>query len=269
MEIERENGTYRVIEREFELYELQLLVDSVQASKFITHDKAKEITEKLKKLASRYDRKTLERRSYVANRIRNENDSVFYHIDNIHIAIAEKKKISFKYFTYTIDKNRSYMRNGEPYIASPYALLWNDNNYYLIAYEDGKIKHFRVDKMDSIKVLDDEEIDGIGAFDALKLDERSSKVFSMYGGEEERVTLRFRNHLTGVVIDRFGKDILMLKDGENHFTVSVAVEVSPQFYGWLCGLGKAVKIVSPDGVVEKMADYVAGIVEMYKTDKEM
>jgi len=266
MEIERENGNYRVIERDFELYELQLLVDSVQSCKFITERKALELTKKLMKLASRHDRKTLERRSnYITNRIRSMNDSIFYHVDIIHECIYKDRKISFRYFTYTFKKEKAYMNNGKFYTVSPFALLWNDNNYYLVAYHDNKIKHFRVDKMEYIKAVD-EKRDGREIFKNLDLSARSTKVFSMYGGEEERVTLRFSNNLSGVVIDRFGSDIYMLPDGEEHFTVSVNVEISPQFYGWLCGLGKNVKVISPDSVVNKMIDYVADITKMYETD---
>lgn len=254
---------YKVVQREFELDELQLLIDSVQSSKFITQRKAKELTDKLKRQTSRQNRPTLDRRSYVSNRIRNMNDSAFYGIDNIHAAIAEDRKISFRYFNYNVRKEKEY--NKKTYIVSPYALLWNEGNYYLVAFENGRMKHFRVDKMDTVKRLD-EKRDGKEAFAALHLSERSSKVFSMYGGTEERIVLRFSNHLTGVVIDRFGKDIMMIPDGGKHFTVTVNIEVSPQFFGWLCGLGRGVKILAPTSVVEQMKKHVEGIAGMYLPD---
>lgn len=256
---------YRILGKDFEPYELQLLVDSVQSSKFITAKVAKTITDKLKRFASKHERRTLDRRNYVPNRIRSMNDSAFYGLDDIHACIASNCKISFKYFTYTVEKEKSYRKNGGFYEASPYALIWNDNNYYLLAFENGKMKHFRVDKMDSIKPLD-EDREGKDEFKALDLSERSSKVFAMYSGKEERVGMRFSNHLTGVVIDRFGKDIAMHPDDKDHFTISVTVEVSPQFYGWLCGLGRGVKIIAPDSVAEQMAAFVTGIAEMYQTD---
>lgn len=266
MEIDKDNGNYKVLQRDFDLYELQLLVDSVQSSKFITQKVAKTITDKLKKLASKYDRKTLERRNYVANRIRSMNDSVFYHVDNIHACIAEDKKISFRYFTYTLKKEKSYFKKGEFYTVSPFALLWNDNNYYLLAYENKSMKHFRVDKMDNIKVLD-EPREGKDDFKALKIDERSTKVFSMYGGRNEHVRLIFSNHLTGVVVDKFGLDIHMSVEDDKHFSIGVDVEVSPQFFGWLCGLGRAVRVIEPDSVVKEMGEYVSNIAEMYQADK--
>ena len=156
------------------------------------------------------------------------NDRAFTGINNIYAAISEDRKITFRYFSYNIQKEKEY--NKKSYTASPYAVLWNDGQYYLLAFESGKMKHFRVVKMDNVK-LSDEKRDGKEAAKVLNLSERSTKLFSMYGGKEERVTLRFSNHLTGVVLDRFGKDISMRPDGEKHFTVSVSVEVSLQFFG--------------------------------------
>ena len=256
---------WKILGRDFQLYELQLLIDAVQSSKFITEKKARDISNKLKKFCSKHERPHLERRSYVPNRIRSENDSVFYGIDNIHACIDNDRKISFKYFTYTANKKKRYLKKGEPYIASPYALMWGDNNYYLVAFEQGKIKHFRVDKMDNILPLDDER-EGKAEFKAMKLSERSTKVFSMYGGREEAVKLKFSNHLTGVAIDRFGKNVMMIPEGDKHFIVNVDVEVSPQFFGWLCGLGRAVKVIFPESVAKEMSNFVSGIAEMYRTD---
>jgi predicted DNA-binding transcriptional regulator YafY len=257
---------YKIRERDFTLEEILLLIDSIQSSKFITQKYVKEISDKLKKFASKHERKMLDRRSYVPNRIRNMNESAFSGLDDIHACIANDKKLSFRYFTYGVKKEKLYRRNGEIYIASPYALIWNENNYYLLAFEGNTMKHFRVDKMDNVKPLDSER-EGKDEFKKLNLSERSTKVFSMYGGKEERVGLRFSNHLTGVVIDRFGKDVSMRPDGQDHFTVSVKVEISPQFYGWLCGLKRDVRIISPDTIVKEMAEYVSSIAEMYQTEE--
>lgn len=252
---------YKMIQRGFELDELQLLIDSVQSSKFITQRKAKILTDKLKQQASKYDRPTLDRRAYVVNRIRNMNDSALYGVDNIHAAIAEDKKINFRYFKYNVRKEKEYYKKN--YSASPYALLWNGGNYYLIAYESGRVKHFRVDRMDKVTLAKDRR-DGKEVFNALKISERTTKVFSMYGGKEEQIRLRFGNHLSGVVIDRFGSDIMMIPDGDEHFTVSISVEVSAQFYGWLCGLGKSVRVLAPAAVVDGMKKHIEGIASMYQ-----
>ena len=177
-------------------------------------------------------------------------------------AIADGWKLSFHYFTYDLQKNKRYYKHGEDYIVSPYALIWNDDNYYLLAYHAGTMKHFRVDKMDDIKIVK-ERREGVEAFKALKLSERSLKVFSMYGGTEETITLRFSNNLIGVVIDRFGRDIRISPDDDRYFKITVKVEVSPQFYGWLCGLGTGVRIIHPDEVAQKMGEYVRSIAKMY------
>lgn len=260
VEYDYREKAYHIISRDFELYQLQLLIDSVQSSKFIPQKEAKELSDKIKKLASRNERILLERRNYVANRVRSLNDSVFYHIDDIHSAIADGWKLSFHYFTYDLQKKKRYFK--EHYIVSPYALIWNDDNYYLLAYHAGMMKHFRVDKIDDIKIVK-ERREGVEAFKTLKLTERSLKVFSMYGGAEETITLRFSNNLIGVVLDRFGRDIRISPDDDRHFKITVKVEVSPQFYGWLCGLGTGVRIIHPDEVAQKMGEYVRSIAKMY------
>lgn len=251
---------WRLIEREFDTQELQLLIDSVQASRFITQKKAKELTDKLKAKASRFDRVLLDRRCYVPNRVRSVNNSVFYHLDDLHTAIANDWQITFKYFYFTPKKQKEYYK--KTYSASPYALLWSDNNYYLLAYEGGKMKHFRVDKMDGIDIVYQKR-EGKDAFKELKLTERSLRVFAMFSGEVKKVKMRFSNRMANVVIDRFGQDIVMYPDDKKHFTIHTDIEVSPQFYGWVCGLGKAARILAPAEVVEEMGNYVKGIAEMY------
>lgn len=250
--------------REFTLQELRLLIDSVQSSRFITQRKAKKLTQKLKAKASVHKQKSLDNRhSYVANRVRNMNESAFTHISDIHRAIANDYKISFRYFGYTWEKKPRYFRNGEPYVVSPFALLWSDTNYYLYAYDNGTFKHFRVDRMDSIRLVFQKR-EGKEEFEDQKLTDSSIRVFSMFGGQEYRVKMRFSNHLASVVIDRFGQDAMLIPDGDKHFTLTEDIEVSPQFYGWLCGLGRGVKVIAPAEVVQKMSDYVKGIAEMYE-----
>ena len=251
---------WRIIVREFDTQELQLLIDSVQASRFITQKKAKELTDKLKAKASRFDRVLLERRCYVPNRVRSMNDKIFYSLDDLHIAIANDWQITFRYFYFTPKKERAYYK--KTYSASPYALLWSDNNYYLLAYESGKMKHFRVDKMDGIDIVRTKR-EGKEVFKDMKLNERSLRMFSMFSGKVQKVKIRFSNHLANVVIDRFGRDVVMVPDDEKHFTIHTDIEVSPQFFGWLCGLGRGARILAPAEVVEEMGNYVKGIAEMY------
>ena len=242
--------------------ELRLIVDSIQASKFITQERARAITGKVLKLTDRHTRASLNRQSYVAGRVRSMNDSIFYHLDDLHTAIANDWQITFKYFYFTPKKQKAFYKKGELYTASPYALLWSDNNYYLLAFEGGKMKHFRVDKMDGISIVAQKR-EGKKEFKELNLSERSLRMFSMFSGKVQNVKIRFSNHLANVVIDRFGRDIVMIPEDEKHFTIHTDIEVSPQFFGWLCGLGKGVRILSPADVVEEMGNYVKGIAEMY------
>lgn len=257
---------YQVYKREFELIELQLLIDSVQSSRYLTQEKVDELTNKLKKLASDFGKDTLERQCLVKNRIRNTNNSAFYDTDTIHKCIAneEKNKLSFLYFKYNEKKEKVYNKKKKPYVVSPYALIWDDNKYYLLAYTGYKMKHFRVDRMEKVEELKGERKNGEDEFKKFNLEERTTRVFSMFGGKEQRVCLRFHNDLACVVLDHFGKDVEMTKVDDNHFIVNVNVEVSKQFFGWLCGLGRAVKIIEPDEVVVKMGKYVSSISQMYK-----
>ncbi|MDO4733091.1 MAG: WYL domain-containing protein [Bacillota bacterium] len=244
-------GGYYIANRAFQLPELKLLVDSVLASKFITSRKTSELVEKLEKLASVHQARELNRQVLVNGRSKSMNESVYYNVDSIHSAINQDLQISFRYFDYTVEKSRCYRRNGACYVVSPLALLWEEEKYYLIAYESEKekLKHYRVEKMEGIRLLDAAR-QGLDVFPAEELPCYSKKFFSMFGGEERELCLRFSNQLVGVVLDRFGKDIPLLKDGDSHFRINVSLQMSPQFYGWVFSLGKGISILSPQDVLD-------------------
>jgi len=260
---------YYVGSRTFELAELKLLVDSVQASKFITHKKSLALIRKLEGFASLYDAQLLQRQVYVANRIKTMNESIYYNVDKIHCAIGQNCKISFKYFDYSLKKQRVYRRGGKKYTVSPLALAWQDENYYMLGYDAqaGIIKHYRVDKMSGIEQTS-EKRDKVPRFSRLDMAVYAKKVFSMYGGEETDVKLRFENSLVGVVIDRFGRDIAITRDDDEHFTVNVSVMLSPQFYGWLFGLAGEAQIISPEYAAEQMRQRLICTAERYAAIKE-
>lgn len=255
---------YYVAQRNFELPELKLLVDSVQSSKFITHKKTMTLIRKIEKLASIHEAQLLQRQVYVKNRIKTMNESIYYNVDAIHDGISQNRKIQFKYFEYTVEKTRHYRKDGAFYVVSPYALTWDDENYYMVAFdsEAGIIKHYRVDKMTDISTLE-EHRDGRDAFEALDMAVYARKVFGMFSGEDVTVRLRFEKHLVGAVLDRLGQDVMIVRDGDDHFTVSAEVVVSPQFFAWVCGFGTAAQIIGTEHVVRKMADHVKGIAAMY------
>lgn len=255
----RLGGGYYLAGREFELAELKLLVDAVQSSRFITTKKSRELIKKLERYAGKYDAGKLQRQVYVAGRIKTENESIYYSIDTIHRAIQENRQISFIYLDWNLKKQLVPRREGEKQV-SPWALVWKDENYYLTAFDegDGIIKHYRVDKMGSVALLDKPRA-GVKQFENVDLAAYTNRTFGMFAGQEEMVTLQFPNYLTGVVLDRFGKDVsLRPVDGE-HFQVRANVAVSGQFFGWLAGIGSGVKILGPERVRGEYGRWLGGI----------
>ena len=254
---------YFVASRNFEMPELKLLVDSVQASKFITHKKSMELIAKIEKLTSRENAKKLQRQVFVTNRVKTFNEQIYYNVDKIHEAIAENKQISFKYFSLDVNKKKVYRKDGADYLETPISLTWDDENYYLITYKKkyGNFAHYRVDKMDSIRISDDARIMPDEDFDLSKY---AKSVFSMFGGEEVDVRIEFESSLVGVVFDKFGVDIPIIKSDNEHFTCIVKVAVSPHFLTWIMSFGKQAKILSPDFVADKMLALACEIQDIYK-----
>lgn len=246
-------GGYYLASREFELPELKLLVDAVQASKFITVKKTQELIGKLEKLAGKHEANRLQRQVYVVNRVKTSNESIYYNVDNIHRGIQDNVQITFQYLDWTLDKKLMPRKNGMQYQVSPWALIWQDENYYLVGFDEAekKIKHYRVDKMGTIE-LTAKKRNGEAAFEQFDIAKYTNKMFGMFGGEECILTIQFTNRLIGVVLDRFGKDVDIRKRDDGHFSVRVKVAVSGQFFGWLTGLGGEAVILSP---VEMSAEY--------------
>ena len=255
---------YYVGDRDFQLPELKLLVDSVQSSKFITHKKTVTLIKKIESLASVYQARQLSRQVFVANRIKTMNESIYYNVDEIHNGISNNRKIRFLYFEYNVAKERQYRHGGAYYVVSPFAMTWDDENYYLVAYdsEAGIIKHYRVDKMEKISTLD-EERDGQEVYQALDMAVYTRKTFGMFTGEEIKVQMRFENHLVGAVLDRLGSEVFIVPDGPAHFTVRTDVVVSPQFFAWVLGFGSQAQIVGPAHVVDGMKAHIGSVAALY------
>lgn len=258
----RLGGGYYLANREFELPELKLLVDAVQSSRFITTKKSRELIKKLEGKAGKYDAGKLRRQVYVAGRIKTENESIYYNIDNIHRAIQENKQIDFLYLDWNLKKEMVPRANGQKTV-SPWALIWREENYYLAAYdsEDKIIKHYRVDKMGQVTVLAKER-EGLEQFSKLDPAVYTNRTFGMFGGEEEIVTLEFPNRLVGVVLDRFGRETDLRPMSGEVFRIRAKVAVSGQFFGWLAGIGREAKIVSPDTVKEDYGKWLKEILEV-------
>ena len=256
---------YHVVSRPFELPELKLLVDAIQSSKFITEKKTNALIRKLEKQVSRYEAMKLQRQVFVSGRIKTMNESIYYTVDAIHNAISENKKIQFQYYQWNVKKEMELRRNGAWYHISPWGLSWDDENYYLVGYDSdaGEIRHYRVDKMLHIR-MSDEPREGKEHFRKLDMADYAKKSFGMFGGKEQTVKLLVDNSLAGVIIDRFGKEVMMIPADQEHFTVNVTVMVSSVFLGWVFSLGERVKILGPEEVAEKMREEGERLVRQYQ-----
>ena len=251
---------YHLASREFELAELKLLVDSVQSSKFITEKKSRSLIKKLESLVSVYDAKQLHRQVLIAGRVKTMNESIYYNVDKLHTAISQNVQIRFKYFQWNVEKQEEFRHGGAWYCVSPWHLRWDDENYYLIAYDAaaGQLRHYRVDKMKNI-CLTDTPREGKSVDPAAY----TARLFGMYGGAPTRVTLEGENRMAGIVIDRFGKDVESAPVDATHARVHVTVAASPVFFGWLAQFGTAVRLEAPSALARQYADYLRDIADSY------
>ena len=259
------NFYYYLGSRDFELPELKLLVDSVQSSKFITDKKSSQLIKKLESLVSKYEGSQLHRQVIIAGRVKTMNESIYYNVDKIHAAIGTDRQIRFKYFDWNLKKEMEPRYGGKWYQLSPWALMWDDEKYYLVAYDSKHetIIHYRVDKMTQIGILD-EKREGHEAFRKFNIAHYTNTLFGMFAGDETKVTIEAENRLVSVFIDRFGKDIIIAPIDEDHFRTTVTVAVSKQFFGWIMGIDGDVRIVAPDSVVKQIRAEIGSLAERYK-----
>lgn len=258
------NYYYKLGSRQFELPELKLLVESVQSAKFITTRKSNELIKKLEQLAGRYGGRMLQRQVTVTGRVKTMNESIYYNVDYIHTAIANNVKVRFQYFDWDVNKEMIPRHDGMYYVVSPFALCVEDGNYYLVAYDSEAeiMKHFRVDKMIKLSVTDIPR-EGLIKNKKFNVAEYAKKHFGMFDGEETTVTIICDNKLVGVMIDRFGKDVRMIKYDDTHVKVIVDVNVSSHFLGWIMALGDAALITGPEEVVDMMKNEIKRLCKQY------
>lgn len=256
---------YKVVNREFELAELKLLVDSVQAAKFITEEKSNQLIKKLEKLTSRQSALELQRQVYVSGRVKAMNNEILNNVDAIHTAIASDVKITFQYFQWNVRKKPELRKNGARYLISPWGLSWDDENYYMVGYdsESDMIKHYRVDKMLHIEVTGNQR-EGKDVIKKVDMAAYAKKMFGMFHGDEQNVEILCENKLAGVMIDRFGKDVAMLKVDDEHFKVFAKVAASQHFIHWVMALGNGAKIIGPESLVQEVNDEIKRLTDQYK-----
>lgn len=268
-------GKYRLMSRQFDQNDLRILAECVHAAKFISASKAKELVETIGEFGSIYQSESLQQEVFLIDRVKTTQKGIFNAISTINRAMAKRldgkphkpQKISFKYMVHTIDDINSMVEkhHGKLYKVSPYKLLINDGNYYLLAYDSlsWEMRTYRVDRMKDVEILP-EPYDGQRAFEQIDLQTYTQRVFSMFGGEKKTVSMQFENSLLDSVIDRFGtKNASYSKVDNEHFSVSVEVELSNQFYSWLLQFGEKAKITHPKAVVNKMRKFLENMVSQY------
>jgi len=260
-------GSYFLASKDFEMPELHLLIDAIQSSQFITEKKSRALIEKLTAFCSHYEGEQLKSQVRLSTRNKTLNESIFYNIDALYEAIAAGKQISFLYFNWDLKDGkltRAYRHGGKRYKVSPFAIVWDDEKYYLIAYDvaAGGLRHYRIDKMEKIEQEQDYRQGGdlLEKFDS---GDYAVKHFGMYGGEQQQITLRFRQEMLGVAIDQFGKQASLRPQTDGHFLLITKVAVSPQFFGWLCSLEDGVEIIAPADVRQKFARMLQGLHDTY------
>ena len=255
---------YHLATRQFELPELKLLVDAVQGSKFITEKKSRQLIKKLESLVSVHEARQLHRQVLITGRIKAMNESIYYSVDMLHEAINLDRQIRFQYFRWNVRRQPELRHGGVWYQVSPWCLLWDDENYYLVAYDasDGKLKHYRVDKIVHLSVTDVPR-EGKDAFQKLDPATYTRGVFGMFGGELTRVTLEGRADMVGPLIDRFGKDITIIPQGNDRFTASVDVAVSRHFIGWIIALGDGIRVTGPQALLDELRAEALRLTALY------
>ena len=242
------NGGYYIASRNFEIPELKLLIDAVQSSRFLTEKKSRELIEKLCNQCSIHDARLMRRDVLVSGRVKSMNETIYYNVDAIQDAIADNRQITFRYFDFGLDGKRVY--RDKDYQASPYGLCQDNENCYLLAHSPRHgVTSYRVDRMTDITQLSDARTP-CPELTGKALVEHANRLFQMYSGEQTTVKLRFHRSLTNVVIDRFGRDTMLIPDGEEHFVFTVNVAVSPMFLSWVIGFGTKAKVLHPQSVVE-------------------
>ena len=243
------NGGYYIASRNFELPELKLLIDAVQSSRYLTEKKSRELIEKLCDQCNEHDASLMRRNVLVSGRVKSMNETIYYNVDAIQEGITLDKQIAFRYFDWDLGGKRRYRE--KEYLASPYGLCQDNENCYLLAYaERHGITSYRVDRMSDIQLLDSKRIP-CPELTGKALNEHANRLFQMFAGDDVDVKMRFHRELINVVIDRFGKDTMLIPDGPEHFNFTVRVAVSPMFLSWVIGFGNKAKVLYPQSVVEQ------------------
>jgi len=255
------NGGYYIASRNFETPELKLLIDAVQSSRFLTEKKSRELIEKLCRECSIHDAQLMRRDVLVSGRVKSMNETIYYDVDAIQEAIGANRQITFRYFDWGIDGKRRYREKN--YQASPYGLCQDNENCYLLALSPRHgVTSYRVDRMTDIRPIEEPRVP-CPELTGKNLTAHANRLFQMFSGDATTVKMRFHRSLTNVVIDRFGRNTMLIPDGEDHFVFTVNVAVSPMFLSWVIGFGSKAKILHPQSVIEECRNLCREAMEQY------
>ena len=258
---------YKVIKRPCKYSDLQLLVECIHSARFISKTQEQRLLNMLTEFCSKKQAKALINDTYLVDRTKTTNNNIFAYINTINVAIRNKNKIRFRYMKYTLQnrEQQTPRRNGNFYTVSPFKILINEGNFYMLAYSGKKMTTYRIDRMQNVIELSAEHQEGADVFAQINMKDFTNRVFGMFGGEEKDVTIRFTNDLLDVVVDRFGSNgATYIPADKNHFNVHIKVEVSNMFFSWICGFRKKATIISPPDVVEDFKTFLADINQKYE-----
>ena len=257
----KEKGYY-IEDRSFTVPELKILIDAVQAASFITKKKTAELIDKIAELGGSHKADILKSNIVCFNTRKHSNEAIYYNVDFIENALQHRKKVSFCYFDLNENGEKVYRREHRAYIVEPVALVFNEDNYYLMAYSAkyDESANYRMDRMDHVEVME-EDISGKTLALRDSLDDYTEQVFKMYGGRQEDIVLEFDAKLIGVVYDKFGEDTKMIRSSDEKCVATVKVQISPVFWGWLFQFAGRMRILSPGTVIAEYRKYAAMLEE--------
>ena len=259
---------YYLADRAFELPELKILMDAVQSSRFLTQEQSRILLHKLETLTSVSEAKKLQSQISAVPGVKSVNGEIYKNIEGIYDAIAENCQITFQYYEWDLSKNLKKKRGGERYRVSPWKLIWKNENYYLLGLDEKSeiVKHYRIDKIKHINI-EKQKRNGESIFKDFDMEKFTAGTFGMFGGKETPVRMEFENRLAGVVLDRFGQDVMLVSRDAEHFSMQAQISVSPKFFGWLASLGSGAVIMSPENVRREYTSFLKKTLMNYGENK--
>ena len=258
------SNEYYVVDRSFDVPELRILMDAVQAASFITPKKTEVLVDKIADLAGSHRAELLKKNIMRFNITKHTNEAIYYNVNEIESAIMEGKKVSFFYFDYNAHGERVFRKDKKRYVINPYVTIFSNDNYYLVGYSDKykNVAHYRIDRMEAVEV-ETEDIMPVLAIEGFDITEHKKQVFGMFVGEEERVSIQIDNSLIDAVMDKFGENVSLMDRGDGTAQLEISVQISPAFLAWCCAFGDKLKVVFPSSLVEQIKVYIERLANLY------